>query len=52
MDIGMLQLLNSSQRTEEEWPALFQRADSRFRYVGAYQPPGAVRWMIEAEWQG
>ena len=52
LDIGMLQLLNSHQREEGEWPALFARADSRFRYVGAYQPVGAVRWIIEAEWIG
>lgn len=52
MDIGMLQLLNAHQRTQQEWPELFQQADARFRYVGAIQPPGAIRWIIEAEWQG
>lgn len=48
----MLQLLNAQQREMNEWPALFAQADSRFRYLGAHQPPGAIRWIIEAEWQG
>ncbi|KAH8879499.1 S-adenosyl-L-methionine-dependent methyltransferase [Thozetella sp. PMI_491] len=52
LDIGMLQLLNSQQREMHEWAVLFSRADSRFRYLGAHQPPGAIRWIIEAEWQG
>jgi hypothetical protein len=52
MDIGMLQLLNAQQREMHEWPELFKKADTRFRYLGAKQPSGAIRWIIEAEWQG
>ncbi|KAI6089775.1 S-adenosyl-L-methionine-dependent methyltransferase [Hypoxylon rubiginosum] len=52
MDIGMLQLLNAQQREPHEWPELFRRADPRFKYLGARQPAGAIRWIIEAEWQG
>ncbi|KAI9703100.1 MAG: hypothetical protein M1820_005972 [Bogoriella megaspora] len=52
MDLGMLQLLNGQQREIHEWPELFRRADPRYHYVGAYQPKGAIRWIIEAEWQG
>ncbi|KAI0520797.1 S-adenosyl-L-methionine-dependent methyltransferase [Xylaria bambusicola] len=52
LDVGMQQLLNAQQREMHEWPELFQRADSRFRYLGAHQPEGAIRWIIEAEWQG
>lgn len=52
MDIGMQQLLNAQQREIHEWPELFHRADSRFHYIGAKKPVGAMRWIIEAEWQG
>ncbi|KAK7750912.1 hypothetical protein SLS62_007175 [Diatrype stigma] len=52
LDVGMQQLLNAQQREMHEWPELFRQADSRFRYVGAQHPAGAIRWIIEAEWQG
>ncbi|KAI1435679.1 S-adenosyl-L-methionine-dependent methyltransferase [Xylaria sp. CBS 124048] len=52
MDVGMLQILNAQQREMHEWPELFRQADSRFRYLGARQPAGAMRWLIEAEWEG
>lgn len=51
LDVGMQQLLNAQQRELHEWPELFRRADHRFHYVGAYHPEGAIRWIIEAEWQ-
>ncbi|KAI2635108.1 S-adenosyl-L-methionine-dependent methyltransferase [Xylaria nigripes] len=52
MDVGMLQLLNAKQRDMHEWPELFRQADSRFKYLGARQPEGQMRWIIEAEWEG
>ncbi|KAI1211465.1 S-adenosyl-L-methionine-dependent methyltransferase [Annulohypoxylon truncatum] len=52
MDIGMLQLLNAKEREFKEWPELLQRADPRFKYLGAHRPPDAMRWIIDAEWQG
>ncbi|KAK7924323.1 hypothetical protein PG985_006377 [Apiospora marii] len=52
LDVGMLQLLNAQQREMHEWPELFRRAHPGFRYLGARQPPGAIRWIIEADWQG
>jgi hypothetical protein len=52
MDVGMLQLLNAQQREQDEWPELFRRADARFRYLGARKSEAAVRWIIEAEWEG
>ncbi|XXH02516.1 hypothetical protein Hte_008892 [Hypoxylon texense] len=52
LDIGMQQLLNAQQREMHEWPELFRKADSRFRYIGANKPAGATRWIIEAEWEG
>ena len=44
----MQQLLNAQQREMHEWPELFQCADPRFRYLGAYKPDGAIRYIIEA----
>ncbi|CAI6341982.1 unnamed protein product [Periconia digitata] len=52
MDIGVLQLLNAQQREMQDWPELFRRADSRYHYLGAKKPEGAIRWIIEAEWRG
>ncbi|KAI0799031.1 S-adenosyl-L-methionine-dependent methyltransferase [Xylaria sp. FL0064] len=52
LDVGMQQLLNAQQREMHEWPELFHRADPKFRYLGAHKPEGAIRWIIEAEWQG
>ncbi|KAF2711448.1 S-adenosyl-L-methionine-dependent methyltransferase [Pleomassaria siparia CBS 279.74] len=52
MDMGMLQLLNAQQREQDEWSELFCRADPRYRYLGAKKPAGAIRWIIEAEWEG
>ncbi|KAI0975394.1 S-adenosyl-L-methionine-dependent methyltransferase [Xylaria arbuscula] len=51
LDVGMQQLLNAQQREMHEWAELFYRADPRFRYLGAHHPHGAIRWIIEAEWQ-
>lgn len=48
----MQQLLNAHQREMHEWKDLFAAADPRFIYLGATQPPGAIRYIIEAEWKG
>ncbi|KAI0900877.1 S-adenosyl-L-methionine-dependent methyltransferase [Annulohypoxylon nitens] len=50
-DIGMLQLLNAQQRGLSEWLDLFRRADARFKFLEARKPDGAIRYIIEAEWQ-
>lgn len=52
LDVGMQQLLNAQEREMHEWAELFRQADSRFRYLGARKPEGAIQWNIEAEWQG
>ena len=52
LDLGMLLLLNARERQMREWPVLFHQADPGFRYLGARQPPGDTRWLIEAEWRG
>ncbi|KAI1759594.1 S-adenosyl-L-methionine-dependent methyltransferase [Hypoxylon sp. FL1150] len=52
LDIGMQQLLNAQQREMHQWPELFRRANPGFQYIGANKPAGAMRWIIEAKWQG
>jgi hypothetical protein len=50
MDIGMMQLLNASQRDASEWKDLFRRADEGFKFVGIRKPEGAAQSIIEWEW--
>ncbi|KAI1270957.1 S-adenosyl-L-methionine-dependent methyltransferase [Xylaria sp. FL0933] len=51
LDVGMQQLLNAQQREMHEWPELFHRVGPKFRYLGAHKREGAIRWIMEAEWQ-
>ncbi|KAF2107053.1 S-adenosyl-L-methionine-dependent methyltransferase [Lophiotrema nucula] len=52
LDVGMLELLNAKQRSVQDWKELFASADGRYVFLGARQPKGATRWIIEAEWKG
>lgn len=47
----MQQLLNAKERYADEWPKLFQTADTRFQYLGARQLAGGTWWIIEAVWK-
>jgi hypothetical protein len=46
----MLTFVNSNERDIDEWHTLFQRADSRFTFLGASKPKGCRMWTIEAVW--
>ena len=50
MDISLEAFSNSRERDAEVWEELFQKADSRFRWLGVSVPPGARVGIIEAEW--
>lgn len=52
MDVGMQMLLNARQRELDEWRELFVRADSRFSFRRAHQPPRGRLWIMEVVWQG
>ena len=52
MDMVMLMLLNAQEREEVQWKSLFERADARFKYLGARKPRGALLSIIEAVWEG
>lgn len=48
----MMVAMNAKEREETDWEALFEKADSRFKYLGAKRPLGSRMWLIEAEWEG
>jgi hypothetical protein len=48
----MMVAMNAKEREEGDWEALFEKADPRFKYVGAKRPDGSRMWLIEAEWEG
>jgi hypothetical protein len=48
----MLVTMNAKEREESDWKALFEKADRRFRYVGAKKPERSLMWIIEAVWEG
>jgi len=50
MDLAMLQIQNSREREVQDWRALLEEADSRFRIVGLNQPRGSKLAIIEAIW--
>lgn len=48
----MLELPNSRKRDLDDWATLFERADSRFTFLGGRKPEGASLWILEARWDG
>ena len=51
MDLGMLYLFNAGDRPEEQWRAVFDKADSRFKFEGIKHIPGSKLSIIEHVWQ-
>ncbi|KAL9118984.1 MAG: hypothetical protein Q9187_004464 [Circinaria calcarea] len=52
MDLTMLELQNSREREMDDWKALFEMADGRFKFLGGNQPNGSRLWILEAVWEG
>jgi hypothetical protein len=50
MDIMMMSLMNGKERELEQWKALFEQADSRFKWHGGNKPDGSRLWIIKASW--
>jgi hypothetical protein len=48
----MMVAMNAKEREESDWQELFEKADPRFKYLGAKCPEGSRLWLIEAEWEG
>ena len=41
---------NAKERDYEEWSALFQQADTGFKFLGVRTPVGSKASFIESEW--
>lgn len=53
LDLCMMGMFNSNERTVEEWKEIFTLADERFKFLGARRPvEGSLLWIIEAVWEG
>jgi hypothetical protein len=48
----MMVAMNAKEREQADWQALFEKADPRFKYLGAKKPEGSRMWIIEAMWEG
>lgn len=44
-------LTNSKEREQEDWKALFEEADPRFKWRGAQLPEGSRLWIIDTVWE-
>lgn len=51
MDIMMMALVNGKEREVGEWGGLFNKADQRFKFLGASKPNGSRLWIVEAKWE-
>lgn len=50
MDVLMKTVCNSRERELEDWKSLFEQADGRFRWQGAWKSSGKL-WFIECTWE-
>ena len=46
----MKSLANAKERDAEEWKALFEAADARFKFQPIIKPPGMRMAIMEAIW--
>jgi hypothetical protein len=51
MDVMMMSLMNGKERELEEWKALFEQADPRYKWAGAIRPDGSRLWIYTATWE-
>lgn len=51
-DLHVLSLIGSRERDIGAWKGLFAEADSRFKFIGAKQPPGSALSVVEARFEG
>ncbi|KAL7931591.1 S-adenosyl-L-methionine-dependent methyltransferase [Trichoderma chlorosporum] len=50
MDVLMKTVCNSREREVDDWRSLFEQADKRFRWQGAWKSSGKL-WFIESTWE-
>jgi hypothetical protein len=46
MDVMMMSLMNGKERELEEWKALFEQADPRYKWAGAIRPALNIRTNV------
>lgn len=51
-DMYMLAFQNAKERTAEDWTALFEEADPRFKITRVYQPPKSSLAVVDVTWEG
>ena len=51
MDIMMLSLMNGKERELDQWKALFEQADPRFKWNGGSKPDGSRLWIYKVTWE-
>ncbi|MCJ1313933.1 hypothetical protein MMC25_007613 [Agyrium rufum] len=51
MDLDMLAILNARERDTEEWKALLQEADPRFKFVSVKRPKNYNLAIIDFHWE-
>ncbi|KXX74603.1 6-hydroxytryprostatin B O-methyltransferase [Madurella mycetomatis] len=53
LDLFMQVTVNAREpEADDDWAALFARADPRYRLKRVWKPENSVMWFIEAEWTG
>ncbi|KAL6699503.1 S-adenosyl-L-methionine-dependent methyltransferase [Trichoderma pleuroticola] len=50
MDVLMKAVCNSREREVDDWRSLFEQADKRYRWQGAWKSSGKL-WFIESIWE-
>lgn len=48
----MLEIGNAKERSLDEWKALLEEADGRFKFRDFYHPVGSNLGIVEAVWEG
>lgn len=47
----MIEIGNAKERSLDEWRALLEQADERFKFCEMYRPPGSNLAIVEAVWE-
>ena len=50
-DIMMMSLMNGKERGLNQWKALFEQADPRFKWSGGSRPDGSRLWIYIVTWE-
>ena len=51
VDIMMMSLMNGKERELDQWKALFEQADPRFKWSGGIKPEGSRLWICIVTWE-